>query len=204
MMNLDTAAYLDRLLLMYSNTFNIYKPYRIGAKEYPAYGYFFSHNEKYVLVREINMWTTDAYEHILFMETETFTEETLAEAEGIIREYMEPVLVRKGEELPPPNHMYSYLNVVILCAGPVTKEFQKRIRHFKFEKGYQFNIRGFSRGNILCVSLADREYYSNYYGRDKKKMFKRIFADVEQGKPGFDQVMEESGLTPFKQEDIPV
>ena len=42
---MNTATYLDRLLLKYSNTFNIYKPYRIGARQYPAYGYFFSDNQ---------------------------------------------------------------------------------------------------------------------------------------------------------------
>ena len=50
-----------------SGTFDIFKPYVIHGKEYPAYGYFFSHTEKYVLVREANMWSADSYEHILFI-----------------------------------------------------------------------------------------------------------------------------------------
>lgn len=38
---MEMAQYLDRLLLRYSGTFDIYKPYFIDGKEYPAYGYFF-------------------------------------------------------------------------------------------------------------------------------------------------------------------
>lgn len=198
----STAQYLDRLLRLYSDTFNIYKPYRIGAKEYPAYGYFFSHNEKYVLVREANMWTTDAYEHILFMEVEECTQDVLQEAENLIRDYMEPELVRKGEALPAANHMYSYINVVIICRNSIEKALQKRMKKFCFEKGYQFNLRGFSRGIIMGVSLADRAFYSNYHGREQKKLFLQVFSDVEAGKQGFEQALKESGKTPFRQEGI--
>ena len=108
---MNTAEYLDRLLVKYSSAFDIYQPYVIHGKEYPAYGYFFSHTEKYVLVREANMWSSDCYEHILFMKTDTVTEELLKEASDIVRDYMEPVLVRKGGEAPEPNHMYSYLRL---------------------------------------------------------------------------------------------
>lgn len=38
---MTTADYLDGLLLCYSGNFDIYQPYRINNKEYPAYGYFF-------------------------------------------------------------------------------------------------------------------------------------------------------------------
>ena len=81
---MKTAEYLDRLLLRYSGSFDIYQPYTINGKEYPAYGYFFSYIEKYILVREINMWSTRSYEHILFMEVEECTEDVVSEASEII------------------------------------------------------------------------------------------------------------------------
>lgn len=93
---MEMAQYLDRLLLRYSGTFDIYKPYFIDGKEYPAYGYFFSHLEKYVLVREANLWASDSYEHILFITADKITEEHVKEAQDVIQNYMEPKLVRKG------------------------------------------------------------------------------------------------------------
>jgi len=117
---MNTAEYLDRLLAKYSSAFDIYQPYVIHGKEYPAYGYFFSHTEKYVLVREANMWSSDSYEHILFIETKEVTEALLEEAYEIVRDYMEPVLVRKGEKVPPPNHMYSYLTIAVLAEKTVS------------------------------------------------------------------------------------
>ena len=197
---METAEYLDRLLLRYSGSFDIYQPYVINGKEYPAYGYFFSHIEKYILVREINMWSTKSYEHLLFMEVEECTDEVLKEAEEIISDYMEPVLVRKKEKLPEPNHMCSYLNVVIISKKPLEKSVANKIRHYRFEKGYKFNIRGFSRGTIMCATMEDRKFYSNYHGRSAKETFMGAFQDVENGKVGFKQYIEERGITPYKQE----
>ena len=198
----STAEYLDHLLLKYAGTFNLYVPYRIGEKEYPAYGLFYMHKEKYVLVREVNMWELRSYEHLIFMETQEFTEDTLREAKGLVTDYMEPVLVRRGQELPEPNHMCSDINVVVVCAGPVDRQMAKRIRGFHFERGYKLNMRGFSRGNIFCVSLAERAYISNLQGREKKKLFMETFEDLAAGRPGFAQVMRERGLKPFSQENL--
>ena len=127
---MNTGDYLDQLLRKYSGTFDIYQPYVIHGKEYPAYGYFFSHVEKYVLVREANMWSSDSYEHILFIETEEVIPALIEEAYEIVREYMEPVLVRKGEDLPAPGHMYSYLTISIIAQKPLSKEMRKAVKHF--------------------------------------------------------------------------
>ncbi len=199
---MGTAEYLDSLLLNYSGSFNIYQPYVINEKEYPAYGLFYSLVEKYILIREVNMWSTKSYDHVLFLETEECNEETLKEAVNIIEEYMEPVLVRKNELLPEKNHMYSYLNVVIISQKSLSKEIIKKIKKYHFEKGYRFNFRGYSKGSIIAVSLEDKSFASNYHSKNKKKMFLKVFDNIESGKPTFSQVMEERGLKPFKQENI--
>jgi hypothetical protein len=199
---MNTAEYLDHLLLKYSGTFDIYEPYIIGGKEYPAYGYYFSHVEKYVLVKKANMWSTHSYEHVLFIETKSVDDGLLEEASELIKNYFEPVLVRKGEELPEENHMSSHINIVIISENALTEEHAKLIKRFRFEKGYNFNMRGFSRGNILCVSLEDEKYISNRYAKDKKKLFKQVFDDIKAGRPGFREICEKTGSEPFKQGDM--
>lgn len=196
---MNTGDYLDHLLRKYSGTFDIYQPYVIHGKEYPAYGYFFSHVEKYVLVREANMWSSDSYEHILFIEAEEVVPALIEEAYKIVREYMEPVLVRKGEELPAPGHMYSYLTISIIAQKPLSKEMKKAIKHFKFEKGYRFNMRGFSQAHMICTTLEDEKVYTNYVGRKSAKLYKQNFKDTKEGKPGFRQIMEEQKIEPFHQ-----
>lgn len=105
---MKNTDYLDRLLLRYAGTFNIYMPYKIHGKEYPAYGCFFSSVEKYVLVREANMWTTNSHEHILFMTVDEVSEDTLQEVRSLLENYMEPRLVRNDNKYPAKNPQSLY------------------------------------------------------------------------------------------------
>ncbi|MBP3476527.1 MAG: hypothetical protein J6K48_09445 [Lachnospiraceae bacterium] len=196
---MKTADYLDQLLRKYSGTFDIYQPYIIHGKEYPAYGYFFSHVEKYILVREANMWSSDSYEHILFIEAEEVDQSLIDEAYGLVRDYMEPVLVRKGEEFPAPGHMYSYLTISIIAQKSLSKEMKKAVKHFKYEKGYRFNMRGFSQAHIVCATLEDEKVYTNYVGRKSAKLYINNYTDVKEGKPGFRQILEEQKIEAFRQ-----
>ena len=172
---METADYLDRLLQKYSGTFDIYQPYMIHGKEYPAYGYFFSHTEKYVLVREANMWSADSYEHVLFLKTREVDQALLDEAYMLVKDYMEPVLVRKGEDLPAQGHMYSYLTVSLIAEMPLSKQMQKAVRRFRFEKGYRFNMRGFAQAHIVCATMEDEKVYTNYVGRKAAKLYQDNF-----------------------------
>lgn len=196
---MNTEQYLDRLLLKYSNTFNIYKPFRIGARLYPAYGYFFSHNEKYVLVQEANMWSADSYEHIIFRIEDQITPECVKEAESLIKDEMESILVRKGEKLPAKNHMSSLLTVVLLGQQPISKETAKQIGRFKFDKGYQFNMRGYSRGRIIAATMEDRNVVASPDIKSSVKMLREVFKEVEEGREGFDAVCEKQGVTCYTQ-----
>ena len=52
----------------------------------------------------------------------------------------------------------------------------------------------------MCATMEDRKFYSNYHGRSAKETFMGAFQDVEKGKVGFKQYIEERGITPYKQE----
>jgi hypothetical protein len=196
---MKTGDYLDQLLRKYSGTFDIYQPYVIHGKEYPAYGYFFSRVEKYVLVREANMWTSESFEHILFMETECVDQALIDEAYRIVKEYMEPELVCKGEKVPAPGHMYSYLTISIAAQQPLSKEMKKAVKGFKFEKGYHFNMLGYSQAHIACATMEDEKVTTNYTARKLKKLYQDTFEDVKKEKPGFRQILKEQDIEAFHQ-----
>ncbi len=192
--------YLDRLLVRYSGMFDIYQPYRIRDTEYPAYGYFFSHNEKYVLVREANLWAADSYEHMLFLTSQEITDVDIDKADQLIREYMEPVFVRQGEELPPKNHMYSFLTIVMICEQKPSEEVIKRIRRYKFDKGYQFNLRGYCNGRLILADMESERVITNFAARKSKKTFLDTFDDVKEGKITFSELCQKHEITPFTQD----
>ena len=197
---MNSADYLNRLLLKYSGTFDIYQPYMILGREYPAYGYFFSHVEKYVLVRKANMWSADSYEHILFADPEELTDGHLEEYRQAIAEYIEPTLILKGESLPEPNHMYSYITIAVVTAKALSPEIKKAVRKFKFEKSYMHGIRGYSQARIAVVSMEDEAVCVNSMGRSLKKMYRGVFEDVKAGKSGYLEALKKQGAESFKQQ----
>lgn len=197
---MNAADYLNRLLLRYSGTFDIYQPYTILGNEYPAYGYFFSHVEKYVLVRKANMWSADSYEHVLFVNPEELTQAHLEEYRRAIEEYIEPVLVLKGEKLPEPNHMYSYITIAVVTEKALSSELKKAVKKFKFEKSYMHSIRGYSQGRIAVASMEDESVCVNGAGRTLKKLYKSVFEDVKSGKSGYREALEKQGIESFRQQ----
>lgn len=197
---MNSSDYLNRLLLKYSGTFDIYQPYVILGREYPAYGYFFSHLEKYVLVRKANMWSADSYEHILFTDPEELTQAHLEEYRQAVTEYIEPTLVLKGERLPEPNHMYSYITIAVVTGKALSPEIKRAVKKFKFEKSYMHSIRGYTQTRIAVASMDDESVCVNGMGRTLKKMYQSIFEDVKAGKPGYLEALEKQGTESFKQQ----
>ncbi|MDD2971980.1 MAG: hypothetical protein PHE02_07615 [Lachnospiraceae bacterium] len=196
---MDRTDYLDRLLAKYSGTFDIYKPYVVHGREYPAYGYFFSCVEKYVLVREANLWSSKSYEHVMFLSEEKCTLETLEEVKQLWEGYMEPELVCHGTKEPEENHMYSYLSVIVIAEHKLEREIAKQIRKLNFEKGYRFNMRGYSQGHIAVVSMEDEKVYANFVGRKLKTVLKETFHDVRNGRIGFEELLKKTESQAFTQ-----
>ncbi len=198
---MERSIYLDRLLTKFSNSFNVYVPYKINGIEYSAYAYFYSHEEKYVLTKSANLWSADSYEHILFIDTEVIDEDVIGTAKDIIENYFEPVLVRKGEKYPPENHMYTYLTVVMVGNHFSNSKLASQVKKYRFDKGYQFGIKGYSAGRLVAVTMDDEKIVCNGASRKNVKAYKSTFEDVRANKPGFFAICERQGITPFKQEE---
>jgi len=197
---LNAENYLDRLLVRYAGTFDLYTPYTIGGRTFPAYGYFYSHVEKFVLTRGANMWSSDSYEHILFLTVEETTVDMIKQMKQLLLEEVEPKLVLKGEEVPPPNHMYSYMSVVLISDKKPSKDTIKAVKKLSYDKGYMMNMRGFSQAQICLVSIEDEKVYHNFAAHGKKKTLKGIFKEVKEGRVGFKELVERGELVPFVQE----
>ena len=196
---MNAKQYLDRLLVRYSGTFNIYKPYSIAGKTIDAYGYFYNHLEKYVLVRDANLWSSDSFEHVFYITGEQFTLDTIRQYEEMLKEHAEPELVRKGEKLPSKNHMYSYLTLIFISDRIPEKEIVREVKRFRFEKGYMMNTRGYSQAHVCLVSVEDGKIYTNYVARKSKKILSEVYKEVQQNKIGFDEMCEKHNIEPFVQ-----
>ena len=173
---MDCKTYLDRMIIKYEKTFDIQQPYSIDGKEYPAYGYFFSESEKYVLTQKANLWSVHTFEHILFLTADPCREETLEEARRIIDSYMEPHLVRKDRKVPPKDHMVSYLTIAILTEHTPGREVIQKAEAFRYDRSYLLTIRGASEGHLILVDLEGEEVYSNRRARNLREIYRKGFS----------------------------
>jgi len=173
---LSTDEYLQKLLFRYRANFDITKDYYLAGKLYPAYAFFSSYGEKYVLKKEAKLWAIKAFEHVLFLKEDQVTEETLKKIRDIIDNDAEPILVRKNEKYPEKDHMCSYLTFVILTEKTPDTATAKAIKRFSYDKGYLFNFRGHSEAKLAVVSMDEEKVCTNRNGRDLRSLLESIFA----------------------------
>lgn len=172
---MTAESYLETCLQYYQSTFDLERNYVYGGRSYDAYGRFYAHNEKYVLVREAQMWETNSFEHVFFRIVDELTTDMIDELRRMFSERAEPELVRRGEKYPPKNHMYSYLTCIFLCRRPPSREAQKALRSYRFSKTYLFSIRGWCEARIAAVSLTESRICTNRQGRVLREVLKRPF-----------------------------
>lgn len=172
---MGASYYLEEVLRRYSSSFDLFRDYSIEGEKYPAYGYFFSLGEKYVLKKEATLWSIRAYEHVLFSEVDTITTDYIKHLYDVMDNHVEPELVRKGQKYPEKDHMVSYLTMVVISKNTPDEETIKAIRKFHFDKGYLLNFRGHSEGGLLCACLDSRNIYTNRSAKRLYKMFDDVF-----------------------------
>lgn len=95
--------------------------------------------------------------------------------------------------------MYSFLTVILLSQYPPDRNTLKSVKRYSFDKGYRFNLRGFSTGHMALVSMEDRKITCNRAAAKKVKLLKEIFEEVDAGKARFDELCEKKDVKPFSQ-----
>ncbi|MDU1912277.1 hypothetical protein [Fusobacterium sp.] len=173
---MTTGEYFNKIAEQYNGTFDIYRNKEINGEKYLAYGYFYSHSEKYVLVKEVQLWEAKSYEHIIFMDISEMTINDFKKIDELIKEYMEPFLVRKGKKYPEKNHMYSFLTVVAFASKRIPDDIKTKIRKYRFEKNYLFSIRGYSSSRIVVIDIENMEIITNKAGKSLNKLYKSFLS----------------------------
>lgn len=193
---MDQAAYLNTILAKYAGTFDITKDCEMDGRKYAVYAYFSSLGEKYVLVKKAKLWSVKAYEHAFFLREENITPGLLEELMNRVTDYMEPVLVRRGEKYPEKDHMYTYLTFIILSDRTPDEETQKAIKHFRFDRGYLFSMRGHAEVRLVVADMKEEKIYTNGAGRSLAKMYRKAFAETARGVKGYNELFAPEEVRP--------
>lgn len=166
--------FLQRVLHYYAGSFDVTRPYTLGGRSYAALAALHAHEDQYVRLVGTQLWAADSHEFTLF---DTWEEKAPAAADidqagRVIRAQMEPLFVRDGQPLPPADHQYTWLTVVLLSAKAPDPAAIRAVQKFRFTRFYRFYLRGYSEGRLLLVDLENEKLYTNAAGRGLKKLYR--------------------------------
>ncbi|MCI6152588.1 hypothetical protein [Fusobacterium perfoetens] len=170
---MESKEYLNNLLEVYKSCFDIEENIKIDEYNFSAYGYFNSKAEKYILVKEVNLWEVNNFEYIFFLEVNKLSEKDIDNMELLIKNKIEKDYVRKGEKYPPKNHMTSYISIVFISSNKISENIKKKIEKFKFEKTYLFSIRGFLTTRFIGIDLKENKIYYNKPSKEIINVFEK-------------------------------
>ena len=169
---IQVQDFLQRVLSYYHSSFDLTVPCSIGGKEYAALAALHAHEDQYVRVVGTTLWNADSHEYTLF---QTFEQApTGAELEEMLEmagQYMEPQFVRGGEPLPPKDHQYTWLSLVLLSQHTPDPAVIKRVKSFRKTWFYRFYLRGYCEVRVILADLETGTLTANPAGRSLKKLY---------------------------------
>lgn len=168
----EVQDFLRRVLSYYEGSFDLTVPCEMGGETHAALAAMHAHEDQYVRVVGTTLWNADSHEYTLF---DTFdTAPTARQVERLCRlakEEMEPRFVRGGEALPPRDHQYTWLSLVLLSQHTPGEEARKAVQACRMTKYYQFYLRGYSELRVILVDLETGAMTTNKAGRSLKKLY---------------------------------
>lgn len=168
----EVQDFLRRVLSYYEGSFDLTVPCEMGGEAHAALAAMHAHEDQYVRVVGTTLWNADSHEYTLF---DTFdTAPTARQVERLCRlakEEMEPRFVRGGEALPPRDHQYTWLSLVLLSQHTPGEEARKAVQACRMTKYYQFYLRGYSELRVILVDLETGTMTTNRAGRSLKKLY---------------------------------
>lgn len=168
---------LEKLRQFYTSTFDLEADADVCGSRFSLYGHFNADSSQYVLTKKARLWEANCQEHLFIqalVEGKKIDAAYLASVDRLLRERIEPEYVRHGQKLPPPNHMYTYLTVVLLTDEKIDPEVINTAKKYKFEKLYRFNVRGYMETRLVLICAAEKQVTTNGAGKKLAKAYQTL------------------------------
>lgn len=132
---------------------------------FDAQAVFHSHDEKFLLLKEIKLFEMDSNEHVYFSAGDILTPEKITELSDLAWK----------DGLSKVKPFYGHRNsdiTVILLYQTISPEAKKAIRKQRHSKSYKLTFFGWSNFCLAAADLSRMKFYSNWFGRDTKSNIK--------------------------------
>ena len=174
---MEPKALLSRALDALAGTYDITPDAQVLSRSIDALAQLRALNSKYVLTKKHVLWQANAFEHALFLCTDSLCAETVRDWFTFLTREEEPELVHPGKPCPDEGHMYTDLTLIFLCKD-VQEDASRFIRRAKFTKNYRFSFRGWATARLLAVDCSRGAVVTNAAARELKPLFTRLIRDA--------------------------
>ncbi len=164
---LTLEACLDKLILAYSHSYNIYHDIPLPDK-CAVLGEYHDRTENFVLSKRAVVYAMETNDYVYFALSEHLNR---AEAEKLVNEVLEDG--QKRIDLHK-DHMCSIITIILLCEH-LDKDAKKFLQRFRYYHNFKLGLKGWSEMRIAGLALGDKIIFSNSAGRLAKKTLKSNF-----------------------------
>lgn len=168
-MDTSLQAKLDKLLNVYSHSYDIYRDVSVEDGTFPAAAFYFLRDENYLISKQHVLSAVEQHEYLYFYLTDHLDVQTLQQQ--IERSKRAGLTHVK----PHKDHMFSNVGLVIL-ANTIDPEAKKQIKKTRFRKNYKLTLHGWTEYQLAAMEVSTNCFFSNPAGKEARKNLERNFA----------------------------
>lgn len=161
----EKQAKLERVLLAYTNYYDIERDNPEGNGEFIASAQFHSRSEKYVLVKKAKLWGMEQNEYVYFNMGEV-------DAAGIKTLSQKAIDLAMPQIKPHSEHMYSYVTLIIF-ADSLDDAAREAVQKARFQKSFRLSLHGWMEFRIAAVDFSTGEIISNKAGKSVRVLLEK-------------------------------
>lgn len=158
---------LARLLDAHEAWYDVRRDYEFAGRTFPGYAEYHAESSQYVLVKRAKLWSAHTHEYLFFVLVDTLDDEILR------REYDFMTTQAIGKVDPEPDHMTSYLSLVIL-AHTVSAPTRRLVAKTRFRKNLKWGLKGWVDLRLAVVDYGSQSVLTNQQGVQMRETLARV------------------------------
>jgi len=174
---METAlqAHLDKLLNVYSHSYDIYRNVEVEGGSFPAAAFYYLRDENYLISKQHVLSAVEQHEYLYFFLTDHLDADTLLAQIELSKK------AGLSHVRPHKDHMFSNVGLVVL-ANTISPEAQKLLKRTRFRKNYALTFHGWTEYQLAALEVSTNRFFSNPAGKEARKNLEQNFAPKKTGK----------------------
>lgn len=163
---------LERLLKAHEAYYDVERDYELAGRTFAGFAALHADMSTYVLIKRAKLWEAHTHEYMFFHTTDYFDEASLQELLAFMKGPARSLVN------PEPDHMTSYLSLVVLTpkADEATRQ---AVRRSRYRQNLRWGFAGWIDLRLALVEVNDGTITTNGQGKDMRATLEANLSPVE-------------------------